>query len=92
MDGSSACRDQQRLLLAAEPPSEAKPVAAEAEAFAGAVGALGRHKLGLDAPGSSESNRDDYGGYGGGFQKKSEEEHRHERKQTISFMVICNDF
>ena len=53
MDGSSACRDQQRLLLAAECPSEAKPAAAEAEAFAGAVGVLGRHKLGLDAPGSS---------------------------------------
>jgi hypothetical protein len=41
------------LLLAAECPSEAKQEAtAEAEAFAGAVGALGRHKLGLE-PGSS---------------------------------------
>ena len=45
---STPCRDQQRLLLAAESPDLAKPVAAEAEAFAGAVGALGRHKLGLN--------------------------------------------
>mmetsp|Transcript_71439 Transcript_71439/g.157815 ORF Transcript_71439/g.157815 Transcript_71439/m.157815 type:complete len:165 (-) Transcript_71439:13-507(-) len=58
VDGSSACRDQQRLLLAAECPSEAKPAAAEAEAFAGAVGALGRHKLGLDAPECPESRED----------------------------------
>ena len=45
---STPCRDQQRLLLAAEAPDLAKPVAAEAAAFAGAVDALGRHKLGLD--------------------------------------------
>lgn len=45
---STPCRDQQRLLLAAEAPDLAKPVAAEAAAFAGAVDALGRHKLGLN--------------------------------------------
>ena len=45
---STPCRDQQRLLLAAEAPDLVKPVAAEAAAFAGAVDALGRHKLGLN--------------------------------------------
>lgn len=48
MPESTPCRDQQRLLLAAEAPALAKPVAAEAAAFAGAVDALGRHKLGLN--------------------------------------------
>ena len=48
MPESTPCRDQQRLLLAAEAPDLAKPVAAEAAAFAGAVDALGRHKLGLN--------------------------------------------
>ena len=52
-DGA-ACRDGQRLLLAAEVPSEARPVAAEAEAFAGAVGAIGRHKLGLTSDPTGE--------------------------------------
>ncbi|CAJ1405463.1 unnamed protein product [Effrenium voratum] len=54
LEDSAPCWDGQRLLLAAEPPSADGAATAgagsAAAAYAEAVGAIGRHKLGLDAP------------------------------------------